>query len=362
MSADQIPSDVVTRTKAILGHRYDALLAVMLDLAVPPIFLFSDDRVRLVDARRSAVDVLHERMRQDHAGIERLAAQLPAVLRVPDPAEGLLEAAAWHDYFRCDLTSLRLPERSDAVLMKATDLWERHDDDGLLDLDGLRAEPQALFHAGLSIHYHQLMRRGFASGMNTDLLATLLRAAIAGPARLRVAVDTCRLRFESEHMEVEERDRWFGPSLNDALLDDPHLCGETVHGDPEQGLSLLNPYSATSFRWTLDDGPFKTIQIEEMVPNDGTDDALVLVRYMHAIRDTQERRFVHCDAAVKAYDAETYPRAQADFRDRPRSTGYRKVFRLDGTLHTGMWSQITGQWFRGNQLVQEYLHGLAAPR
>ena len=56
-----------------------------------------------------------------------------------------------------------------------------------------------------------------------------------------------------------------GPPLDDELLDNEYLVGETIHGDPDGGQSILNPYVATSFRWTADD-QLKTIEIEELVP------------------------------------------------------------------------------------------------
>jgi len=60
--------------------------------------------------------------------------------------------------------------------------------------------------------------------------------------------------------------------------------------------------------------------------------------------------------------AETYPTTAADFPRRGRSTRYRKVFRLDGTISTDDWSLVASLWFRGNQLILEYLGGLDTVR
>lgn len=96
----------------------------------------------------------------------------------------------------------------------------------------------------------------------------------------------------------------------------PHLVGETVHGDPDGGQSLLNPYVATSFRWSAS-GSLKTVEIEEQ-------------------------------------------RVSSEFAGRGRGEHYRKVFRLDGAIDADQWSDLATLWFRGNQLVPEYLAGLSS--
>lgn len=185
----------------------------------------------------------------------------------------------------------------------------------------------------------------------------MLEIARVEDVEARLAVDGHRLRFRSEHEEVIERDYWYGPPLDDELLDNEHLVGETIHGDPAGGQSILNPYVATSFRWTPDER-LKTIEIEELVPVGSDETDLVLARYLHAIRDTSRRAFIHCDGAVKGYQPDLYPRTVNDFASRGRSDQYRKVFRLDGEIETSDWSRVASSWFRGNVLVLEYLSGL----
>lgn len=64
-------------------------------------------------------------------------------------------------------------------------------------------------------------------------------------------------------------------------------------------------------------------------------------------------------AAVKAYERDVYPTTVAGFPKRGRSARYRKVFRLDGSIHTDEWTSITSLWFRGNRLILEYLQHIA---
>jgi hypothetical protein len=327
-------------------------------LGTPPISVFSDDRSRIVEVRTRAVAILERWEADDPVGVRGLIDRIPAVLQLPSSAQSLLEAAPWEDYFAIPQSVLLPPDQGSRVFAAVPELLERLDDDGLLEVAGLDARPHGLFFGELSLHYHQLLRRGFGSNIHYELLGTLLAIADRQSVSARVAIDERRLRFRSEHEAIEERDYWYGPPLSESALDDPDLGGETIHGDPEQGRSLLNPYAALSVRWTRD-GPLKTVEIEELVPIRSEDeDKPVLARYLHAIRDTSTRTFVHCDGAVKAYEHGHYPTTIQEFPRRGKGTHYRKVFRLDGQLATGEWSTLTALWFRGNRLILEYLSAL----
>jgi hypothetical protein len=357
MLRDRIPPDVVAEVKGRLGVIYEELLVVMIDLATPPIRLFGDDRARLVDVRMRAVACIEDWYASEPSVVDGLVGRLPEVMRLNDAAASLLEAAPWADYFGTHDSAFQKPASGDRVFTKAPDLLDRVDDDGLLAVSGLDARPHGLLHSDLSIHYHQFLRRGFASSIHYELVGTVLGIARGDDVQVRLAIDGQRLRSRSEHEEIEERDYWYGPPLDDELLDGKYLVGETIHGDREGGQSILNPYIATSFRWTADD-QLKTIEIEELVPVNNDESDLVLARYLHAIRDTSRQVFVHCDGAVKGYQRDRYPRTVNGFADRGRSDRYRKVFRLDGEIQTDDWSRVASLWFRGNQLVLEYLAGL----
>lgn len=247
-----IPPEVATAVKGTLGPIYDELLVVMFDLGASPMFLFADDRPRLVDMRDRAVSCLEEWIAEGPAA-EHLVSLLPPAMQLDNVAASLLEAAPWADFQELPGSAFSKPDRGDRVFSEVPDLLDRVDDDGLLVLTDLDARPHGLFHAEFSLHYHQLLRRGFASNVNYDLVGTILSIADQHEVDARVAIDGRRLRYRSEHEEFEERDYWYGPPLNDAMLDDPYLVGETIHGDPDGGQSLLNPYVATSFRWTAED-------------------------------------------------------------------------------------------------------------
>ena len=354
----EIDAQVTSSIRNVLGSLYGELLQVMVDLAVPPIFLTADDRPRLVEIRERALTELRAWVAShpDHAAA--LVDLLPDVMVLPDPAESLIETAPWDDYFRLPSSTFEPPSPSSPVYAEMPALLALADDDGLLDVRDLDARPHGVFVGELSLHYHQLLRRNFNSNIHYDLIGTVLALAEQNRGnRVRIAVDERRLRRRDEHKEFEERDYWYGPPLDEAKLDDLISVGETVHGDPQCGRSIRCPYWALSIRWTRNERPLKSVAIEEFLPLDEQSSAPILARYLHAIRDTERRVFVHCDAAVKAYDQSTYPADLSAFARRAKGLHYRKVFRLDGSLTTAEWSQLTALWFRGNPLVLEYLAG-----
>jgi len=358
MSTDEVAAAVRDR----LGPLYEELVAVMIDLGVSPLYLSSDRWDRLVDVRTRAFDALHVWSADDPAGFKAVASKVPTELQSDDDATSLLEAATQTDFFVIADSTFRPPTAEDRAFASAPGLLERLDADGLVFLDGLNAQPHGLLHGDRSFHYHQLLRRSFMSNVNYELVGTLTGIAASSSVRVRVALDERRMRYRAEHDAILERDHWYGPPLDDAILDDLHsLLGETVHGDPREGRSSHHPYVATFFHWTRGTGRedfYKTVEIEELVAVAQDEDGLVLARYLHAIRDTQRRVFIHCDGAVKAYERASYPRFVKDFRERERPAHYRKVFRLDGEIRTEQWSNVVAQWFRGNLLVKEYLSGL----
>ncbi|MEA3075283.1 MAG: hypothetical protein QOF60_191 [Actinomycetota bacterium] len=351
----ELDPSVVRAVQSRLGSTYDELVRVLLDVGLPPLFLFHDERPRVVAARARAVDAIRQWGADEPAVVEGLIGRLPQHFHVPDSAEALLESVPSVDYFAIPEALFEPAAATSPVLTAAPTLVDRMDPDGLLKMADLDAGPHGVFVGDLSLHYHQFLRRNFGSNIHYELVGAILRIAQHGDVCARLAIDHRRLRHREEHSEPFEADYWYGPPLSDDKLDDPFAVGTTIHGDPEGGSSLLHPYLALSARWSRD-AHLKTVEIEELVPI-GEDDR-VLVRYLHAIRDTQRRCFIHCDGAVKAYEAATYPTTVADFPDRGRSARYRKVFRLDGTIATDDWSLVTALWFRGNTLIVEYLSGV----
>lgn len=109
MRNDVIPAEVATAVKGRLGPIYDELLVVMIDLGVLPIFLFGDDRPRLVDVRARAVACLEEWIAAEPS-VEHLVSRLPRVMQLDDAAASLLEAAPWADYFDVPESAFAKPD------------------------------------------------------------------------------------------------------------------------------------------------------------------------------------------------------------------------------------------------------------
>lgn len=350
----EVDRDAAKEVQAVLGNLYSELIEVMLDVDTAPIYLDSDDRPRLVRIRDKAKGVLQQWFRDDPATAASVTSRLT-------PDLSILEVATWYDYFEVPGAALRVPLPNSRVFTAVPHLWSRLDKDGLLHLEDLDAQPHGIFVDDYSLQYHQLMRRGFHSAVHTDLVALVLSIGEREDVTARLAIDERRLRLRSEHQEYFERDYWFGPPLRSDLIDDPSEIGDSYFANP--GPSRIDPYVGLSTRWTWD-GVSKTVEIEEYVLADASTESFVLARYLHAIRDISKHCFVHCDAAVKAYDRTTYPKVPALFRERGKGLDYRKVLRLDGHLSTEDWSRVTASWFRGNTLILEYLAGspASAPR
>lgn len=344
--------DDAATIRVVLGPSLGELHQTMLDVDSYPSFLFSDKRRRLEEARNAALRVLERWVDVEPLASSQMCARLPDMVRRSSQAESLLEAATWalNDPL---IDSFDSPSRNSRVFKAAPDLVNLLDESGLVNVDGIDARPWGLHWGEYAFQYHQLMRRDFRSHIHYGLIAIILRASERYHLNARLALDERRLQHRDEYQEVHEADYWYGSPLTETGLDDLRTVGETFHGDPQGGASLLNPYAGLSVRWTASDG-LKTVEIEEFMPPPEPETDWVFARYLHAIRDPAQRAFIHCDGAVKAYAADRYPRTQEAFRNRGKGDRYRKLFRIDGTFPTSTWSELASSWFRGNRLINEY--------
>ena len=355
-----IETELADLVKKQLGPVYDELLQVMIDLASSPIGAFSDDRHRLVEARTKAWRIVSEWAAAFPERAKELHDMVPRAWRVPDVAQALIEAALLEDYFLISKSAFAPVTADDRALVSAPELLEHIDHDGLLSVQSFDAHPHGVLYNDLALHYHQFLWRGFVNTIHYGLIAMILQLAKSGNVEARLAIDGRRLRFRNEYERRMELDYWFGPPLDHVSLDDIRCIGETVHGSSNPSTSSLTPeYIASSFRWKHDGGCLKSVEIEELVSISDDASELVLARYSHAIRDVAGRTFTHLDGAVKGYLTSDYPQTIEEFKKRGKSPHYRKVFRLDGHIAVGAWSNIVAQWFRGNELILEQLASLA---
>lgn len=349
----ELAPDDIAAIRARLGSVLGELHQTMLDVDAPPMFLFADQRPRLVEVRNRAVDIVNEWTAEEPETVRGLCARLPDMLQTSSIPESLLQAATWSLYFELPDELFHTPSPSSRVFTAAPELVPLLDESGLVTVTGLDARPWGLHTGNHAFQYHQFLRRGYGSGIHYELIGTVLRFAEQHQLVARFALDERRLRYTDEYEEFYERDYWYGRPLSEGDLDSLSAVGETFHADPKGGTSLLHPYAGLSVRWTAD-GPLKGVEIEEFMPAPEPGGEWVLARYLHAIRDTTKQAFIHCDGAVKAFAADSYPKTQKDFSARGKGDRYRKLFRVDGEFPASVWSELACSWFRGNALLLEY--------
>jgi hypothetical protein len=203
-----------------------------------------------------------------------------------------------------------------------------------------------------------------------ELVHDLWKLAESG-ASVQVALDPHAVVPRSEIRGVGLYDYWFGMKLDLARLDDPTATGRTVHARrPELQSRFTFPLLRTEFTWSAD-GPLKTLQVQETVPgelvwsdHDGVfqRSRYVINRYLHSIRDTRSRSFVHLDGAAKAFPRELYG-PTVDNPELPQGEPlYRKLFRIDGSIPDDEWARLVAHFFRENELVIEYFGELLDER
>ena len=107
-------------------------------------------------------------------------------------------------------------------------------------------------------------------------------------------------------------------------------------------------------------GSLKTCQAEELVRLDNRTSRVgsrIYNRYVHAEWDTAKSCFIHFDGAIRGYSDGNYPcRMAVDMRKaREWSEDYIKLWRLDGEIPFGIWSELFVKFFDQNHLAREYI-------
>jgi len=258
-------------------------------------------------------------------------------------------------------------DQADEVGKAFPELSGQFDEDGLLHLGpGLEPTSGAVFYGDWALQYSQFLRRHYTSRPNQEFLCRLSEAADP-PSRLgvRVAIDRRRVMRGEDYRMFREADYWYGPKFSIEKLDDPRAAGRTVHSrspEPDPGLDLEFPLMRTEFLLYMQDGR-RAIEFEELVPEQEQPRGVVVNRYIHALRDAERHVFTHLDGAARWYRKGDYPgRLDTDIaQGRRLSCGYIKLFRVDGDIPDGTWADLVCYFYRGNELVREYLSGTQAP-
>jgi hypothetical protein len=221
-------------------------------------------------------------------------------------------------------------------------------------------------HREHELQVHPWLRRGFSGAPNASLLATLGRLAQSG-CKVSIAIDHYRLARKGTLSTVIELDRWFGQGYAGHDMDDVASVGATLHQRPQDlGPLWRNKAGWRTEFWWCRDGAHKSLEASELpLPRHDDSEGPVLCRFLHAIRDTASRRFIHIDGAIHVYSSAKYVDryAQSTNRHLPKvwADEKLKLFRVDATdpadVGADDWAQLMSAFFRDNEMVLEYLSG-----
>jgi hypothetical protein len=246
------------------------------------------------------------------------------------------------------------------VLEFCPELEARFDEDGLLTLSSdFRLLDGGIKYGEHLLHYHQFLRRGFASNPNFDFLGTLAhyRQKTGELNSFRIAIDHRRIMKYADYRMVMELDTWYGPRFDTEKLDDPQQIGLTVIGRTQPSpFDISYPLLRTEFLWKANEREaVKTLEVEEIASPNSPYDHWHINRYIHAERDMTKRTFCHFDGAAKVYAQNAYlPRVEKTMPNNSRPSSYVKLFRIDGAIELDAWLSLVSMFFKGNEMVVEY--------
>lgn len=239
------------------------------------------------------------------------------------------------------------------------ELRDRFDADGLLHLDSdFTLSEGGIFYKDHVLHYHQFLRRGFASNPNYDFIGRFARywRTACDTVAFRIGIDHGRLMKREHYVEFFERDFWFGPQFNVESLDDVNAVGLTIHTrGPDSIFEMMNHLERTEFYWSHRSG-IKSVEVEEISRQGYMLDGYYLNRYIHSERDVERSVFRHLDGAVKVYSRDTYATRTSTHLPKETRTSKVKVFRVDGEIELERWVELVSFFYRSNEMVVEYLN------
>jgi hypothetical protein len=276
-----------------------------------------------------------------------------------------VERAMYVDYYRLLDSSYRPASSHDRVCQVVNGLFGRLETADLLlpltaDMvrDRLGVDDRAFRVDGFAVFPHPALRPA------RELLKHLCALAEAGYA-VKVAIDPNAVVPVSQVQGASLFDYWRGVKLDMATLDDPNALGTTVHARrPDQHDSHMFSLLRTEFRWSPYEAGAKSFEAQETVPRSAVPSDhgrawigshYVQNRYLHSIRDTTARAFIHLDGAVKGYPRETYGPTVTEPMASQGIPIYRKLYRIDGEIPDQVWADLVAYFFRENELVLEYL-------
>ena len=218
----------------------------------------------------------------------------------------------------------------------------------------------------LLLFAHRFFRRSFShrNKLNEYFLQSF-------DATARENADLCaRLRLDPDLVghpksgrNLVELERWRGPLYSDDIASIPD--GVAEHKADERS-RLHEGIDRTQVWWKAPESrraggravDYRTFEIEELIenPSGGLSDDRFGCRYAHAEFSADEAAITHFDGSVRAYAWQPYlERIETSIDRAGKHAEYTKIFRFDGALAVPYWKRLLSDFFRGNNLIPEYL-------
>lgn len=238
-----------------------------------------------------------------------------------------------------------------------------YDKEGLITInDEFKIEPQGvIFRDNHLIYLHQFLRRLYSANF---LIGYTLRKIDQKKVTIKILPDPYRLTEKKFLKDIYEADYWFGEKFDESKLNN-HIYVDkiTVHGrnhETNKALDYTYPLEKTVFRQTQKAENLTQLEVEEIIPADGCksfSNKYVFQKYCHMIWEKNRQKIVHLDFSVMVYKTdqhkdrikENWSKTISSFK--PKEI---KVLKLEGILELEESLKVVYEFFRYNELVQEY--------
>ena len=247
------------------------------------------------------------------------------------------------------------------------------DKDGLADYRDLlqrmaQVQPGVFHDRGrdLLLFAHRFFRRSLSrrNKLNDYFLQSFDATARENTdLRARLRLDPDLVGHPKSARNLIELEHWRRPLYSDDIATIPN--GVAEHKADEQS-RLYGGIDRTQVWWKAPESrradgqavDYRTFEIEELIenPSSGLGDDQFGCRYAHAEFSADEAAITHFDGSVRAYAWEPYlERIETSIDRAGKHADYTKVFRFDGALAIPYWKRLLSDFFRGNNLIPEYL-------
>jgi hypothetical protein len=247
------------------------------------------------------------------------------------------------------------------------------DKDGLVDYRELLSRFEevmpGVFHdkeRDIIVVAHRFFRRRLShlNALNSDFLISFSKTAIAHPElRARLKLDPDLIGHPLSARSLVELEYWHGPKYNDDIDKIPNGVAEHKADNYTREYEGVD---RTQVWWKapetrVDDDvvkQYRTFEVEELVedPSPGLLDEHYGCRYAHAEYSLGLGAITHFDGAIRAYHCDDYLTRIDNLIDKAgKQSSYTKLFRFDGELPVSDWKRLLSDYYRGNNLIPEYL-------